>query len=800
MAHLLLACPKCHAAYKIPKEHAGTEVTCRACGHRWIPVPPVSESAPASPSPAPETPAAAPPQAPPAAPAAEAPAAAPPAAPPQAPPAAPAAPRKPAAAAQQKTPSLAPSSPLDALAAMADAARGARGGKGPAFAEPKSPAAAPSAAAKPAATPPKAAPPAPKPPAPKPAPTAAPAKAAASPREQGALDALAALTGGKRAGPASPAAKAPASAAPASPPAPKAEPPAAPQPAAPAPAAPKAEPPPAAPPMAQSAEPSPPPAPAEPALVKPPQREDKTDPLVGAQVDGFKIQARIGSGGFGVVYRAFDTNLERSVALKMLPPKVARAGQGLMDRFLREARSAAKLAHPNIVTIHQICPYKETYYIVMELVDGGALHEFLAVQRRFPAREATRIIRSAAEGLGHAHKRGIIHRDIKPGNIMMTHDGQVKVSDFGLARDVLQGQDIVGEGHSLGTPRYMAPEQALGREPTAASDLYSLAATYYALLTGHAAYDGTDDREIMKKHVQAPIPDPRQHVPDLPVAVFRFFERALAKEPEDRYMTAEEFIEALDRLDFTPGDGSTSDSAALAAQLGTLTAEDRGSHLTEALGRVARRAQRQRTPMAERAVENLVAAGKARGKGKGKVWIILAIVAVLVIGAIAAVAYVLTRPPAGPGAGTTPPDKGAATTPAAGTGETGTGTTTPAETGTTTTPAGTGTTAAGTPGAETAKPPEEKHPMEEVAQEVLKEVKDYEADPNVTAYQAIQRYQENLLDIKAYAGTKAVEEAQKAVDRLRTSGKAESPGGAATPAAPAPSGDAPSPGGDTPAP
>ena len=271
MAYLLLACPKCHAAYKIPKDHADTELTCRACGHRWVPVQPASPPAPAEP------------------PAAHSPPAAPPGEPAQAAPA-----ERPAA-----------SDALSALEAMAQAA-----GQVP--------------------------------------------------------------------------------------------------------------------------------------------REEKTDPLVGTSINGFKIQGRIGSGGFGVVYRAFDTNLERSVAIKMLPPRIAKSGQGLLDRFLREARSAAKLGHPNIVTIHQICPYKDTFYIVMELVDGGALHELLAAKRRFDPAEATRIIRAAAEGLGHAHRRGIIHRDIKPGNIMLTNDGQVKVSDFGLARDVLQGHDIVGAGHKIG--------------------------------------------------------------------------------------------------------------------------------------------------------------------------------------------------------------------------------------------------------------------------------------------------------------------------------------------------------------
>jgi len=307
-----------------------------------------------------------------------------------------------------------------------------------------------------------------------------------------------------------------------------------------------------------------------------------------------------------VVYRAFDTNLERSVAIKMLPPKLAKAGQGLMDRFLREARSAAKLAHANIVTIHQICSYKETFYIVMELIDGGALHERLHAQpqKRYQPVEASRIIRAAAEGIGHAHRRGIIHRDIKPGNIMMTNDGQVKVSDFGLARDVLQGRDIVGEGHCLGTPRYMSPEQASASSPPPPPTCIP-GGHVLCLVTGKAPFDGDDDRIIMKKQVTAAVPDPRLLVPTLPVALFRFFEKAMAKEPEDRYQTADEFIAALDRLDFGQTETGSLTAQSLAAQIGPIAQEDRTTHLTKTLDGAVRRAQRQhRTPMGDSVLDS----------------------------------------------------------------------------------------------------------------------------------------------------------------------------------------------------
>jgi len=670
MSYLLLACPKCHAAYKIAKEFAEAEVVCPSCGHRWVPAAAQkAAAAPAATSAAPESPG---PAAPPPAPAAFSPA-------PEAPPAS-----SPAAPPKQQVPQLAASDPLGALAAMAQVT--AQGGG----AKPGTP------------------------------------QTAAEALEHSALkakpaDALAALAQ-----------------------------------------------------TARGAAPAAPGAPAAPAAAKPPARQGDAvaspaaDPLVGTSVNGFKVLSRIGSGGFGVVYRAFDTNLERSVAIKMLPPRIAKAGKGLLDRFLREARSAAKLSHPNIVTIHQICPYKDTFYIVMELVDGGALHEHLAQQRRFEPAEATRIIRAAAEGLGHAHRRGIIHRDIKPGNIMLTNDGQVKVSDFGLARDVLQRRDIVGPGHSLGTPRYMAPEQAVGDEPTASSDLYSLAATYYALLTGRAPFDAPTERELMKMHVTEELPDPRQFVPTLPAAAFRFFEKAMAKQPDERFLTAEEFVEALDRLDFSQTDASKPlTPQALSAQIGPIAPEDRGSHLTEALGRAVRRAQRERTPTpVHRLAASEVAAARA-GKSRALLWVLIAVGAVVVIGGAIAVAFILAggKPPESVAPATTrgvpAPSQPAAKPPE----------TTPAGTQPSPAPepaAG----AAGRPGsrypaapAAGSMPPEPASPLEDAARQALDEAKKYEADPSAPRDEVIRVYQETVVDV--YPKTKAADEARKAIERIK---------------------------------
>ncbi len=492
------------------------------------------------------------------------------------------------------------------------------------------------------------------------------------------------------------------------------------------------------------------------------EQEDKTDPLVGANLNGFKILSRIGSGGFGVVYRAFDTDLERSVAIKMLPPNIVKAGPKVLDRFLREARSAAKLSHPNIVTIHQICRYQDTFYIVMELVDGGALHEFLAVERHFKPSEATRIIRAAVEGLGHAHRRGVIHRDIKPGNIMMTNDGQVKVSDFGLARDVLQASDIVGEGHSLGTPRYMAPEQAMGEQPTAASDLYSLAATYFVLLTGRSPYDASGDREMMKKHVSAPVPDPRCHVPGLPVAVYRFFEKAMAKAPEERYQTAEEFIAALDRLDFSAEAADSAPTpATLSARIGPITLEDRGSHLSKALGRAVRRAQRHPAAPSSSRYPADFSSKEALRLGGWKLWLlIIGVVAAVIIGGAILAALLLAPKPGAPGEGAPAPGQGPASSPP------GTGPVQPAPPG---------------PTPPTPPPPN----LDEPAQAALKVAKEFEAQPGTPPEEAIRVYQETVIDV--YPKTQAAEEARQAIERLRKKeGEGAPPAAPETPAEGAP--------------
>jgi tRNA A-37 threonylcarbamoyl transferase component Bud32 len=295
------------------------------------------------------------------------------------------------------------------------------------------------------------------------------------------------------------------------------------------------------------------------------------DALAAPESSGLELLERIGRGSQAVVYKCRQVEMDRTVAVKILHPRAAGEAEA-RERFLREARAAAVLAHPNVVTIHEIRPLKNTVSIVMEYVDGGTLADLLKVRRRFDPAEAVVIVRQVAEGLRAAHGRGIIHRDIKPRNIMLTGDGLVKIADMGLARHVAEGEGP--QGKASGTPYYISPEQVTGDPPPDhRTDLYSLGVTLYEMVAGRPPFVADDPRQIMRLHVLGTPPDPRDFVPDLPPALAWFLAKAMAREPEDRYQSAEEFLEALDGLDLRvePAEGPRT----LLAQMEPVTAADR---------------------------------------------------------------------------------------------------------------------------------------------------------------------------------------------------------------------------------
>jgi serine/threonine protein kinase len=263
----------------------------------------------------------------------------------------------------------------------------------------------------------------------------------------------------------------------------------------------------------------------------------------------------------GVVFEARDTVLERNVAIKMLPRSVAVRPESL-ERFLREARAAAKLHHPHVVAVYDADQFNGQYYIVLELVRGGSLQDSLKAGPLAWV-EATRVLADACRGLEVAHRAGLVHRDIKPSNFMRSEDGTVKLADFGLARpNEPTGATMTGSGNVLGTPQYMSPEQCRSERADERSDLYAMGATYYALLTGQPPYPGDAPLLVMNAHLLDPIPDPCDIDASIPKGCSAIIRHAMAKDPDDRYATATELIADLEELlaGAETADGGTSDS------------------------------------------------------------------------------------------------------------------------------------------------------------------------------------------------------------------------------------------------
>ncbi len=265
--------------------------------------------------------------------------------------------------------------------------------------------------------------------------------------------------------------------------------------------------------------------------------------LVGYRLGKYEIHAEIGRGGMGAVYKGYDPLLDRYLAVKVLAPHLVWEEE-FVQRFLREARSAARLKHPNIVTIHDVGQQEGWYYFVMEYVEGIALNDFIQRYGALPLCDVLDVIKSLASALDYAHENKLIHRDIKPGNIIVGVGGAITLTDFGIAR-AAQEQRMTSTGTILGTPEYMAPEQAKGEEADARSDLYSLAVVAYQMLSGAVPYRADSTLALLFKVVNEPLPPIRQVKPELPEAVEAVLQRALAKDPAARYPNVTAFYEAL---------------------------------------------------------------------------------------------------------------------------------------------------------------------------------------------------------------------------------------------------------------
>ncbi|WP_339733374.1 ABC transporter substrate-binding protein [uncultured Gimesia sp.] len=273
---------------------------------------------------------------------------------------------------------------------------------------------------------------------------------------------------------------------------------------------------------------------------------DKAAAWIGRKLGKYQITGLLGQGGMGVVYQAHDSAIERDVAIKLLPAELA-SDKKMLDRFLAEAKAAGRLTHPHVVSIHEISQDGDVYFIVMELMTGGSADDHLESIGPYSPLEATRIIADACEGLMVAHISGLVHRDIKPGNLLQSKHGTIKVADFGLAKRVIQqSQQLTQDGQLIGTPYFMSPEQCESKPVDNRSDLYSLGATYYTLLTGDHPYEGAGSIvQIMYAHCHAEVLDPREVDSQIPDKCAAIIQKAMAKKPEDRYQSAEEMLTDL---------------------------------------------------------------------------------------------------------------------------------------------------------------------------------------------------------------------------------------------------------------
>src|SRR5664280_148262 len=281
----------------------------------------------------------------------------------------------------------------------------------------------------------------------------------------------------------------------------------------------------------------------------------------------YELKHLIARGGMAEVYRAHDRLLDRPVALKVLFPELS-VDRSFVERFRREAQAAANLSHPNIVPVFDWGEDTGTYFIVMEFIDGRPLSSILKSAGTLSAERTADIGAHVAAALGYAHKHGVIHRDVKPGNVLITDDGQVKVTDFGIARAINTAESLTQTGAVMGTATYFSPEQAEGIGVDARTDIYSLGVVLFEMVTGRPPFLGDTPVAVASKHVRDHPPAPRELNPSVPATFEAIILKSMAKDPAHRYPTAEDLRADLLRFNEGRTVQAMSDTTALLAAAG----------------------------------------------------------------------------------------------------------------------------------------------------------------------------------------------------------------------------------------
>jgi eukaryotic-like serine/threonine-protein kinase len=267
------------------------------------------------------------------------------------------------------------------------------------------------------------------------------------------------------------------------------------------------------------------------------------------QIPGFQIQSRVGQGAMAVVFKAKQLSLDRTVAIKVLPKRLSENPE-FVERFYREGKAAARLNHANIVQAYDVGESGGYHYFVMEFIDGQTVYDLIADGRPMAEKDALQIILQTARALLHAHNLGLIHRDVKPKNLMLTKAGDVKLADMGLAREMGDYATATAEaGRAYGTPYYISPEQIRGDiNIDARADIYGLGATFYHMVTGRVPFDGTTPSAVMHKHLKEPLVPPDHLNKNLSSGVGEIIEVMMAKNPEERYPSCNELIADLEAV------------------------------------------------------------------------------------------------------------------------------------------------------------------------------------------------------------------------------------------------------------